>query len=158
MSHPPQHQPTSEGQASKPPAGESSSQAGSAGATAELKGTALYDPIEAAHDVETGDYYFGRENYRAALSRYQEALQDKPDDAAIQLRLGRVCEKLNLAEEAYGHYDAALLLAPDGPGAKSAREGMERLRPILQKAGSDVDAIHARDAAAVSATCPAAKP
>ena len=147
----PQNQP-------KPPGGESSSQAANAGASAELRGTSLYNPVEAARNVEAGDYYFGRENYRAALSRFQEALQDKPDDAAIQLRLGRTCEKLNLAEEAYGHYDAALILAPDGPGAKQAMEGLERLGRQRAVAGADAAAIHARNAAAIAASCPAAKP
>lgn len=140
-------------QAPKTPAGESSSQPGNAGASAELRGTSLYNPIEAARNVEAGDYYFGRENYRAALSRFQEALQDKPDDAAIQLRLGRTCEKLNLGEEAYEHYDAALILAPQEPSAQPAKAGLDRLGPPLEKLGTDLAAIRARNAAAIAASC-----
>jgi tetratricopeptide (TPR) repeat protein len=153
VEHPPQAPPVPSTEVPKAPPGESSSQPGNAAAGADLRGTSLYNPIEGAKNVEAGDYYFEKQNYRAALSRFQEALQDKPDDAAIQLRLGRTCEKVNLGEEAYEHYDAALILSPDGPGAKQAREGLERLRPQLAKAGADTAAIHERNVAAIAASC-----
>lgn len=154
VSHPPPVPSTgTPEQTPRTPAGESSSRPGNQGASAELRGTSLYNPIEAARNVEAGDYYFGRENYRAALSRFQEALQDKPDDAAIQSRLGKVYEKLDDALAAYEHFDAALVLSPDGPGSKQAREALERLRPQLAKAGADADAIHSRNAAAIAASC-----
>lgn len=157
VSHPPRSSAAPSTTTPKTQPGESSSQAGSA-AAAGLRGTTLYDPIAGARNVEAGDYYFEQKNYRAALSRFQEALQDKPDDAAILARLGRTCEKLNDPAQAYEHFDAALILAPDGPGAKPAREGLERLRLQLEKAGIDTAKIHERNAAAISATCPAAKP
>ncbi|HUK87090.1 MAG TPA: tetratricopeptide repeat protein [Terriglobales bacterium] len=157
VSHPPQAPPVASTQAQKGPPGESSSQAGNSGA-AELRDTSLYDPIAGAKNAEAGDYYFDEKNYRAALSRYQEALGDKPDDPALHLRLGRTWEKLNDPAAAFEHYDAALILAPDGPGAKPAREGLERLRPQLEKAGIDTAKIHERKAAAIAASCPAAKP
>ena len=137
---------------------ESSSKASSAATGDELRGTTLYDPIAGARNVDAGDYYFSQKNYRAALSRYLEALEDKPDDPAIHLRLGRTYEKLDGAAKAYEHYDAALILSPEGPGAKPAREGLERLRPQLAKAGADPEAIHAQNAAAISTSCPATKP
>ena len=156
-SRPPQAPPAPSSQTPEPtpktPAGESSSQPGNADASAELRGTSLYNPIEAARNVEAGDYYFGRENYRAALSRFQEALQDKPDDASIQSRLGKVYEKLDDVPAAYEHFDAALILLPDGPAAKQAREGLERLRPQLAKTGADPAALHERNAAAIAASC-----
>jgi tetratricopeptide (TPR) repeat protein len=162
VSHPPQAPPAPAAgtpeQTPKTPAGESSSQPGNAGASAELRGTSLYNPIEGARNVEAGDYYFSRENYRAALSRFQEGLQDKPDDPTIHLRLGRAYEKLGDIAAAYEHFDATLILSPEGPGAKQAREGLERLRPQLAKAGADAAAIHSRNAAAISASCPADKP
>jgi tetratricopeptide (TPR) repeat protein len=157
VSHPPQAPPVPSGtpeQTSKTPAGESSSQPGNAAAGADLRGTSLYDPIAGAKNAEAGDYYFGRQNYRAALSRFEEALQDKPDDPAIHLRLARAYEKLDDTSAAYEHFDAALILSPDGAGAKQAREALERLRPQLAKAGADADAIHARNAAAIAASCP----
>jgi hypothetical protein len=38
--------------------------------------------LQAAHNVEVGDYYFGEKNYKASLLRYQEALAEKPSDLA----------------------------------------------------------------------------
>jgi tetratricopeptide (TPR) repeat protein len=140
-------------------AGESSSASTAAAATTGLQNTSLaYRPVAAARNTEAGDYYFSEKNYRAALSRFQEALEDKPDDAAIHLRLGRTYEKLNDPIKAFEHFDAALILAPDGPGAKAAGDGLERLRPQLEKAGIDTAKIHQRNAAAIAASCPAAKP
>lgn len=157
VSHPPQAPLPPPTQAPATPPGESSSRASQAGSSAE-RGTALYDPVAGAKNAEAGDYYFGQKNYRAALSRYQEALEDKPDDAAIHLRLARTWEKLDDPAKAYEHFDAALILSPDGPEAKAAGEGLERLRPQLEKAGIDTARMHERNAAAISATCPAAKP
>ncbi len=37
-----------------------------------------WDPHKAAKNVEVGDFYFKRKNYRAALDRYKEALIYKP--------------------------------------------------------------------------------
>src|SRR5688572_25308352 len=65
------------------------------------------DPIEAAKNTDVGDFYFAAKNYRAALSRYKEALEQKPGDPAIHLRLGRAHEKLEQREEARKHYQAA---------------------------------------------------
>ena len=43
-------------------------------------------------DVEIGDYYFKRENYKGALSRYCEALQYKPNDAVANFRIAESLE------------------------------------------------------------------
>jgi tetratricopeptide (TPR) repeat protein len=112
-----------------------------------------YDPIRAAKSAEAGDYYFGEKNYAAALSRYQEALEDKPGDAAIHLRLGRTFEKLDKPGLAFEHYDASLILDAEGPSAAASREALARLRPQLEKSGLDPEAIHARNASTLSTPC-----
>ena len=50
--------------------------------------------LEAAHNADVGDQYFGQKNYNGALMRYEDALEGKPGDVAIHVRLGRVLEKL----------------------------------------------------------------
>ncbi|HJT54592.1 MAG TPA: tetratricopeptide repeat protein, partial [Candidatus Angelobacter sp.] len=67
--------------------------------------------LEAAHDVEVGDYYFSEKNYNGALMRYKSALEDKPLDAAIHVRMGRALEKLGRPPEAIQQYKAAQDLA-----------------------------------------------
>ena len=59
-----------------------------------------WDPHKAAKDIEVGDFYFRRRNYRAALDRYREALVYKPDDAIANFRLGESFEKLDQPDEA----------------------------------------------------------
>jgi tetratricopeptide (TPR) repeat protein len=103
-----------------------------------------YDPVGAAHNVEVGDYYFADKNYRGALLRYREAVEQKPGDAAIHLRIGRAYEKLNESERAYLAYDAAVKLDPAGKGSADARSGVERLAAALKKDGREPEAL-ARD-------------
>ena len=85
--------------------------------------------VDAAHNVEVGDYYFAQKNYKAAQLRYQDALDAKADDAAIQVRLGRAFEKLKDPPQALEHYNAALKL--DGPEkwSEEARGAVARLQP-----------------------------
>src|SRR5436305_7548627 len=40
-----------------------------------------WNPMKAMKDVEVGDFYFNRKNYKAALERYKEALYYKDNDA-----------------------------------------------------------------------------
>src|SRR5208337_3352382 len=37
-----------------------------------------WNPMKAMKDVEVGDFYYKKENYSAAISRYREALEFKP--------------------------------------------------------------------------------
>src|ERR1700674_2997808 len=45
-----------------------------------------WNPHRANKDVEVGDFYFKRKNYRAALTRYQDALIWKDNDAVANFR------------------------------------------------------------------------
>ena len=84
--------------------------------------------LDAAHNVEVGDYYFGEKNYRAALMRYKDAADAKPDDNAIAVRLGRVSEKLNDVPAAIEHYTAATTLAGPEKWTQEARSALTRLQ------------------------------
>jgi tetratricopeptide (TPR) repeat protein len=84
--------------------------------------------LEAAHNVEVGDFYFDDKNYRAALFRYQDADKDKAGDAAIHVRLGRAYEKLKQPEQAIEQYAAAEKLAGPEKWTEEARKALERLK------------------------------
>src|ERR1700752_1231616 len=64
-------------------------------------------PISLTTGVEVGDFSFGERNYNGALMRYKNALEEKPGDIAIHVRLGRVHEKLGQLPLAIEAYDAA---------------------------------------------------
>ena len=83
---------------------------------------------EAAHDVEVGDYYFETQKYAAALLRYKDAVDDKPSDAAIHVRLGRVLEKLNQTPQAIKQYETAQKLAGPQKWSSEAKSALLRLQ------------------------------
>jgi len=87
-----------------------------------------WDPHRAAKDVEVGDFYFKRKNYRAAEDRYREALYYKDNDAAATFRLAVCLDKMNRPEEARERYEAYLKVLPDGPEASRSRKALERLK------------------------------
>jgi tetratricopeptide (TPR) repeat protein len=95
-----------------------------------------WDPHKAAKDVEVGDFYFKRKNYRAALERYREALFYKPNDAVANFRLAQCEEKTGAPDEASAHYEAYLKILPHGPFAPDAQKAVERLKPGLGKENS----------------------
>lgn len=87
-----------------------------------------WDPHKAAKDIEVGDFYYKRKNYRAALERYKEALVYKPNDAVANFRLGECLEKTGNTDEAILHYEAYLKILPHGPLAADAQKALERLK------------------------------
>jgi len=86
-----------------------------------------WNPMKALKDVEIGDFYFKRKNYRAALDRYKEALFYKDNDAMASLRLAECQEKLGDKAEARKYYEQYLKILPEGEFAKEAHAGLDRL-------------------------------
>ncbi len=97
-----------------------------------------WDPHKAAKDVEVGDFYFKRKNYRAALERYKEALVYKPNDAIANFRLAECQEKVGNPAEAVTHYGEYLKILPHGPFAADAQKALERLKASGVKESSAV--------------------
>jgi len=92
-----------------------------------------WDPHQAAKDVEVGDFYFRRKNYRAAESRYREALLYKDNDAIATYRLAVCLEKLERPDEAREEYESYLKILPGGHDAEHARKALERLKSAAAK-------------------------
>jgi len=86
-----------------------------------------WNPMKALKDVEVGDYYFKRKNYKAALDRYKEALYWKENDAVASFRLAQCQEKMGDKDEARKYYEQYLKILPEGPFAKEAQASIERL-------------------------------
>ncbi len=87
-----------------------------------------WDPHKAAKDIEVGDFYFKRKNYRAAEDRYREALYYKDNDAVATYRLGECLEKMNRPDEARVQFENYLKILPNGPQAQDARKAIEHLK------------------------------
>jgi|SRR5579862_1887423 len=87
-----------------------------------------YNPMKAMKDIEVGDFYFKRERYSAAESRYREALEFKPHDAEATFKLAEVQVKMGEPKEARENYEQYLKILPNGPYAKKAREALDKLK------------------------------
>jgi tetratricopeptide (TPR) repeat protein len=86
-----------------------------------------WNPMKALKDIEVGDYYFKRKNYRGALDRYKDALYWKENDAVASFRLAVCQEKLGDKAEARKYYEQYLKILPEGPFAKDAHSSLDRL-------------------------------
>ena len=93
-----------------------------------------WDPHKAAKDVEVGDYYFKRKNYKAAEDRYREALFYKDNDAIATYRLAVSLEKLGRPDEAQKEYESYLQILPHGPEAEVCQKAIERLKATAASA------------------------
>ena len=87
-----------------------------------------WDPHRAGKDIEVGDYYFRRKNYKGAEDRYREALFYKDNDAIATYRLAICLEKLDRRDEALVEYENYLRILPHGPQAADARKAIDRLK------------------------------
>jgi tetratricopeptide (TPR) repeat protein len=94
----------------------------------DIIGVHEWNPLRAMKDVEVGDYYYKLENYKAALSRYREALQFKPRDAVATFKLAQTLEKTKAFEEARTYYEEYLAILKDGPSAAEAQKALARLK------------------------------
>ena len=122
----------------RPPKDDAKSHPASKAAVADLEGADNPDtsgvqefhpwnPLKALKDIEVGDYYFKRKNYKAALERYKEALYYKDGDALASFRLAVCQEKLGDKVEAKKFYEQYLKILPEGPFAKDAHASLDRL-------------------------------
>lgn len=91
------------------------------------------DPVQgyvtpsASQSVEIGDYYLRKGKYKAALSRFQEAVKTDPHYAPAYRELGRVYEKMGSWKRSLDSYQKYL---DELPSAKEAREARNVHRAI----------------------------
>jgi tetratricopeptide (TPR) repeat protein len=122
----------------RPPKDDAKNHPGSEEAVADLEGSYSPDssgiqefhpwnPMKALKNVEVGDFYFKRKNYKAALERYKEALYYKNGDAVATFRAGLCQEKLGDKAAAANYYEQYLKILPEGPLAKDAHASLDRL-------------------------------
>lgn len=85
------------------------------------------NPLEAERNITTGNFYFKKGKYQAAVRRFDEATKWDPGSAEAFLRLGEADEKMhdrNGAREAYTKY---LEISPDAKNAAEIRKKLSKL-------------------------------
>jgi tetratricopeptide (TPR) repeat protein len=86
-----------------------------------------WNPYKAGKDIQVGDFYFKRGNFKGALERYKDALYYKQGDAVAIFRVGECQEKLGNKAEARKFFEQYLKILPEGPLAKNAHASLEKL-------------------------------
>ena len=86
-----------------------------------------WNPYKANKDIQVGDFYFKRKNYKGALERYKDALYYKQNDAVATFRMGECEEKMGNKAEAKRYFEQYLKILPDGPLAKEAHASLAKL-------------------------------
>lgn len=100
-------------------------------ASPDLDGGFVYTPPGPAKSVEIGNFYLKRHNYKAAISRFQEAIQTRADYAPAYLGLGKAYEKTGQKQKALDAYQRYLDMLPsdkEAADAKDVHRAMDRLR------------------------------
>lgn len=97
----------------------------------DLNGGSAYTPPGPTKSVEIGNFYLKRHNYKAAISRFKEAIQTRSDYAPAYLGLGKAYEKAGQKKKALAAYQQYLDMLPsdkDAADAKDVHRAMDRLR------------------------------
>ena len=97
-----------------------------------------YVSPSAQKSVEIGDFYLRRKKFKAALSRFQEALTTDPHYALAYRELGKVYEGMGFWQKslnAYRKYLDELPSARDAREAKSIHKAIARLQKDIVAEG-----------------------
>ena len=98
-----------------------------------------WNPHRADKDVEVGDFYYKRKNYRAAEDRFREALVFQSNHAEATYRLADVLEKEDKRDEAAEYYAGYLKILPHGARAEDSKKALERLGAPVPDTANAVD-------------------
>ena len=87
-----------------------------------------FNPIQAAKEIRTGDFYWKKGKYKAAVARYLEATRWNAQSAEAFRKLGDAEEKQDEPKLARDAYQQALALGPDAKEAAEIRKRLEKLQ------------------------------
>ncbi|MGB9241845.1 MAG: tetratricopeptide repeat protein [Candidatus Acidiferrales bacterium] len=94
---------------------------------AKAKAAATYNPLPAQQDIEVGMYYLHKGDIDAAIDRFLDAIQQRPNFAKPRLLLGKAYEKKHDNESAVKYYKEYLKVLPGAPDAKEVQKKIEKL-------------------------------
>ena len=87
-----------------------------------------FNPVKSNKDVSVGEFYFKKNDYKAAAGRFREATKWNDGNAEAWLRLGDAEEKMHDAKAAREAWEKYLMLAPDAKNSAEVRKKLERLK------------------------------
>lgn len=90
--------------------------------------TYSFNPLQAKKDIEAGNFYSKKHDFRAAANRFISATKYNDGDAEAWLRLGETEERLKDKPAARDAYQKYLDIASDAKTAPEIRKRLEKLK------------------------------
>ena len=87
-----------------------------------------FNPLQAQKDLTVGNFYFKQHKYRAAETRFREALKWNDGFGEAWLRLGEVEEKLKDPQAAKEAYTKYLEISADAKNAAEIRKKIDKIK------------------------------
>jgi tetratricopeptide (TPR) repeat protein len=94
---------------------------------AAAKNNTNYNPFPAQQDIEVGMFYLHKGDVDAAIDRFLDAIQQRPNFAKPRLLLGQAYERKHDNENAVKYYKEYLKVLPGAPDAKQVQKKIETL-------------------------------
>ncbi len=92
-----------------------------------------WDPLRAEKDIEVGQHYMHNGDYDAAIDRFQDAIDAKPDYAVPFRYLGEAQEKKGLKKQAIRSYQRYLDLYPHAEDGAKIKKKLDKLYKEVEK-------------------------
>lgn len=86
-----------------------------------------FNPVKSKRDVEVGNFYFKKGDYKGASDRFRDATKWNDGNAEAWLRLGEAEEKKQDRGAAKDAYTKYLQLAPDAKNVAEVKKRLGRL-------------------------------
>jgi len=86
-----------------------------------------FNPLQAQHELEVGEFYLKKGSYGSAVGRFIEATRWNPGLAEAYLRLGEAEIKFKDQKAAKEAFEKYLQLAPDSKNAAQVKKKLEKM-------------------------------
>lgn len=86
-----------------------------------------YNPLPAEKDVEVGTFYMHKGDLDAAIGRFQDAIEQKPNYAKPRVLLAEIYERKKEYPSAIRYYKEYLQVYPHAPDAKKIQKKIVEL-------------------------------
>lgn len=86
-----------------------------------------FNPVQSKKFVAVGDFYFKKNDFKAATQRYRDATRYNDANADAWLKLGESEEKRGSPKNARAAYEKYLQLAPNAKNASEIKKRLDKL-------------------------------
>ena len=114
-------------QSAKPPATDDELPPDEDAASAAANEKVAFNPVQSKKFVSVGDFYFKKNDFKAATQRYRDATRYNDANADAWMKLGESEEKRGSPKNARAAYEKYLQLAPNAKNASEIKKRLDKL-------------------------------